>query len=83
MIKKMENKTGGGTTNQPISGHTSNTGGIKDNFFKHNQISEDNKAIISSNENNERIQSHTHLGNHKRKQCNPSSDHFLNLNAVK
>lgn len=80
-MKSRANKYGHKTTNLPISGGTANTGGIKENTFKHVQLSED-KNIISSHENQDRFQAQS-IGNHKRKNCNPSSEMFLNINARK
>lgn len=62
---------------------------MKDNFVKINHISESNKNIISDENNDQdnlppsQFSKHKSRVSLKRKQCNPSSDQFLNLNTVK
>lgn len=82
----------GGTTHLlPSGGYTSNTAGVKDNFAKFHNASDEGKNILHSDEDNQESQgqlAHALGGNKmagtiKRQRVNVSSDQFLNLNAVK
>ena len=63
---------------------------MKDNFAKINHISDDNRNIISDDNNEDRQNAGLSTFNNqrgqetlKRKQCNLSNDQFLNINSVK
>ena len=90
MMKSRVNKVvgvSGGTTNQPHSGHTYNTG-VKESLIKQNQISSENKNI-NSDGNGEQMHTPQPSSFAPDKSTKNSrgrilaSEKFLNLNAVK